>query len=82
MIKRMIYINTFVKYKDPKIKEDTYTNYKVIKNRITDIIRISNQFFISYFTENYYNNLRKIWLGIKELINMITKTKNTINCQI
>ena len=26
-----------VKYKDPKIKEDIYTKYKVIKNRITDI---------------------------------------------
>ena len=65
----------FVKYKGTKIKEDTYTKYKVIKNRITDIIRISKQnFHKNYFTENYIN-LRKIWLGIKELINIKTKRK-------
>ena len=64
----------YVKYKDTKCKEETFTKYKVLKNKITELIRISKQhFYRDYFTENN-NNLRKIWIGIKE------KSQNSINC--
>ena len=47
---------------------------------MTDLIRKRKQnFYRDYFTENN-NNLRKIWIGIKEIINVKSKNLNSINC--
>ena len=69
----------YVKYKDILLKNQKYNEYKVLKNRITELIRISKQnFYRNYFTENN-NNLRKIWIGIKEIISIKSKNQDTIN---
>ena len=42
----------------------------VLKNDLTEIIKISKKtYYENHFTNNS-NNLKKIWLGIKEIINI------------
>ena len=69
----------FKKYmncKDPHIKENLKTEFKTIKNELTNLTRQSKKdFYNNYFSTNT-KNLQKIWQDIKEIINI--KTKNTI----
>ena len=54
--------------------EYEYEEYRVLKNYLNEIIKISKQsYYKKYFTNNS-NNLKKKWSGIKEIINI--KSKN------
>ena len=56
--------------KDPTRKEQSYTQYKSLKNEITTLTRQSKkEYYNHYFSENS-KNLYKIWKGIKEIINI------------
>ena len=64
----------YIKCKDPDRRAELYTNFKLLKNEITQDIRSGKKsYYRKYFTE-HKNNLQKIWKGIKEIINI--KSKN------
>ena len=70
----------YIKFKDILLKNQKLNEYKVLKHRITELIRISKQnYYRNYFTDNN-NNLRKIWIGIKEVISIKSKNQESINC--
>jgi len=61
-------------------KQELLNEYKVIKNEITTQTRIGKkQFYQRYFTENK-TNLKKIWKGIKEIINIKSKNFDQPTC--
>ena len=59
----------FTKCKDPTLKAHLKSDYKIIKNEVTSLSRQrKKEYYQKYFTENK-TNIKKIWLGIKEIIN-------------
>ena len=73
----------FQKYancKDDTKKAQLKNEYKLIKNEITYLTRKGKkEHYDRYFTENKAN-LKKIWKGIKEVINIKSKTLNHPTC--
>ena len=64
----------YVRCKNNLLKNQKYEEYRVLKNYLNEIIKISKKsYYEKYFTNNS-NNLKKIWLWIKEIINI--KSKN------
>ena len=67
---------------NPEVKEYLKTNYKNIKNEITNLTRQSKKdYYKQYFTENT-ENLQKIWKVIKEIINIKSKNYTQPTCII
>ena len=85
--------NKYLKCKNKTTKSLLYNEYKKLKNEILAQTRESKREFCKdYFTKNN-NNLKKIWQGIKQIINvdsknfeqpscLVTKDKNIITDQI
>ena len=68
--------NRYCKTKDLNVKEQVYNDYKLLRHSINELLRISKKsFYASYFTE-HNANIKKIWQGIKEIINIKSKNFN------
>ena len=64
------------------IKRELHTSYKNLRNYIQILIKSSKEnFYKTYFTENN-KNLRKIWQGIKSIVNIKTKNYESPTCLI
>ena len=61
-------------------KEDIHTEYKTLKNRINSLIYHSKKNYYTKYFNQYSNNIKKIWTGIKNIINIKTKDHNAPNC--
>ena len=73
----------FRKYMNCKniiVKSNTHTEYKALKNRITSLIHFSKKNYYTEYFNHYSNNIKKIWTGIKGIINIKTKDQNSPNC--
>ena len=66
--------------KNNVIKDAIHIEYKTLKNRITGLIHFSKKKHYTKYFEEYSNNIRKIWTGIKGIINIKTKDQNSPNC--
>ena len=74
--------NTYVNSKNIAKKRELHASYKTLRNHIQLLIKISKTtFYETYFTENN-KNLRKVWQGIKSIINNKTKTYDSPTCII
>ena len=63
-----------IRTKDPLRRATIEANYKLKRNQIVEAIKRSKQnFYSEYFTENN-GNLRKIWQGIKDIINIKSRS--------
>ena len=72
--------NRYTKCKNPVLKTDIFSLYKHHRNQLVEIIKLSKKdFYQNYFTENN-KNLRKIWKGIKEIVNIKTKSHDLPSC--
>ena len=72
----------YVKCKNSERKIELNNNYKTQKNEITNLTRQSKKaYYDKYFTENK-NNLKKIWQGIKNIINIKSKNQDHPTCLI
>ena len=68
--------NKYMKCKETDLKKTYHSEYKLLKNRIIALIRNSKEsFYRNYFSRNT-KNLRNIWKGIKEVINVKSKQLN------
>ena len=63
--------NRYCKTKDLNVKEQVYNDYKLLRNSINELLRISKKSFYAS-----YANIKKIWQGIKEIINIKSKNFN------
>ena len=70
----------FCKAKDPARKEQIHEEFKVLRNSVTNRLRESKEnYYRKYFEDNKLN-LRKIWNGIKEIINLKKSNKSQPRC--
>ena len=73
-------LRNHIKAKRPSTKLSIYEDYKVERNNVVELTRRSKlSFYKSYFTANS-KNLRKVWQGIKNLININSKTNDAPSC--
>ena len=70
------YINT----KHLPTRDSIHTEYKALKNRINSLIYHSKRNYYTKYFNQYANNIKKIWTGIKNIINIKTKDHNAPNC--
>ena len=54
-----------------------YTEYKKIKNSITWILGKNKKEHYQNYFKSQKNNIKKVWKGIQEFINVKSKTDNT-----
>ena len=74
--------NTYVICKNITRKRELHASYKTLRNSIQILIKDSKMnFYKTYFTRNN-KNLRKVWQGIKSIINNKTKIYDTPTCLI
>ena len=52
----------------------------MLKNYLNEIIKISKKSYYEKYLTNNSNNLKKIWLGIKEIINIKYKNYEVPTC--
>ena len=72
----------YIQCKDNFRKEALHNEYKALRNRINILIQDSKkQYYTNYFSDNN-KNLRKVWEGIKEIINIKSKNCAAPNCII
>ena len=70
----------YMKCKQATQKTLHYQAFKVIKNEITrDIRKKKKEYYQKYFTK-HAKNLKKIWKGIKSIINVKSKSFDTPTC--
>ena len=70
----------YLRCKDINIKTDLHAEYKSLKNRITSLIYFSKKDHYSKYFNQYSNNIKKVWIGIKNIINIKTKDQSSPNC--
>ncbi len=69
----------YVKTKDPATKEHYHSQFKTLKTEIAGLIRTSKKLHYQKFFNDNSNNLKKTWIGIKELIQIKNKNFNQIS---
>ena len=73
-------LRKFVKMKDSQRKSSLQAEYRLLRNQIVELTKKSKQnFYNAYFTANN-SNLRKIWQGIKSIINVKSQSFDTPTC--
>ena len=78
-IKNKLYSN-YTKCKNPDRKSENLASFRIFRNQLNETIKINkSRFYQNYFTENN-KNLRKIWQGIKEIINIKSKNNDHPTC--
>ena len=60
----------FCKAKDPARKDQLHEEFKVLRNTVMNSLRESKENYYGKYFEDNKLNLRKIWNGIKEIINL------------
>ncbi len=53
-----------------------YQNYKYYRDMINHLIRKSKKSYYASYFENFQNNSKKLWCGVKEIINSQTNKRN------
>ena len=61
-------------------KANLHAEYKTLKNRINVLIFYSKKDYYSKYFNKYSNDIKKIWQGIKGIINIRTKDQGSPNC--
>ena len=72
--------NSYVKCKNSERKIRYFTSYKALRNQINALIKSSKENFYANYFSNNNKNLRKIWKGIKEIINIKSKSNDYPTC--
>ena len=60
----------FCKAKDPARKDQLHEEFKVLRNTVMNSFRESKENYYGKYFEDNKLNLCKIWIGIKEIINL------------
>ena len=74
--KNKIY-NKYSKIKNESLKKQVFEEYKYLRNMINELIRKSKKTYYQSFFAEHNTNIKKVWQGIKELVNIKTKNVNT-----
>ena len=73
-------LRKYLRAKNPAHKSEMYSQFKALKNEVTFLIRTSKkEYYKQYFAKNK-DNIKKIWKGIKEIINIKSKNFDHPTC--
>ena len=67
-------LKNFINKKDPVLKEEFHTKYKIYRNLLSTLMKKSKQAYYEKYFERNWNNIKNTWKGIKSLINLKTAT--------
>ena len=70
-------INRYAKMKDEMRKQVAFEEYKALRNTINELIRKNKKSYYESFFAEHNNNIKKVWQGIKEIVNIKIKNYNT-----
>ena len=59
----------YVKSKNNIFNDNLHEEY-VLWNQINELIRLSEKNYFTKFFSEYSNNIKKVWQGIKEIVNL------------
>ena len=63
-----------------KLHNKIHNEYKILRNQVNEIIQLNKKiYFENFFIENC-KYLKKVWQGIKEIIDIKSKNDNIPNC--
>ena len=69
-------LRQYINAKNTTVKLALKSEYKLLRNQIVELTQMSkNNFYKKYFSTNN-DNLKKVWTGIKSLINIKSKNNN------
>ena len=70
----------YIKCANNELKKQIFNEYKILKIQINELVRSGKKSHYAHYFNKNNNNLRKLWEGIKELINIKPKNRESINC--
>ena len=70
----------YIVMKNSVVRENIHTEYKTLKNKINSLIYHSKKNYYTKYFNQYSNNIKKVWIGIKNIINIQPKDHNSPNC--
>ena len=70
----------YISMKNSIMRDNLHTEYKTLKNRLNSLIYHSKKNYYTKYFNQYSSNIKKIWIGIKNIINIKTKDHNSPNC--
>ncbi|XP_065678993.1 uncharacterized protein LOC136093712 [Hydra vulgaris] len=66
----------FTRSKNVITKKKLFTKFKLYRNKISNLLRYSKKLYNASFFNNNINNVKNIWKGIKEIINIKPSTSS------
>ena len=72
--------NKYSKSKNEINKQIIFNEYKLLRNQLNELIRISKKTYYERFFAEHNSNIKKVWEGIKELVNTKSKNSNYPTC--
>ena len=63
-------LTNFINKKDPILKEEFHTKYKIYRNLLSTLMKKSKQAYYDKYFERNWNNIKNTWKGIKSLISL------------
>ena len=69
---------------NPTLKVAKHSKYKNIRNLITFKVKKSKKEYYQNYFQKHSRNVKKIWDGIKSIVTLISKEKNSskyVNCK-
>ena len=58
-------------------KQQVFEEYKSLRNIVNELLRKSKKSYYESFFAEHNKNIKKVWQGIKDLVNIKTKNLNT-----
>jgi carboxypeptidase C (cathepsin A) len=84
ILKKIEYKNSifkkYIKCKNTENKSGLYDNFKLLKNEVTSLTRESKKEYYKTYFSNNKKNLKNIWKGIKEIIDIKCKNFDHPTC--
>ena len=62
----------YINKRDPILKEEFHTKYKIFRNFLSTLMKKSKQAYFDKYFERNWNNIKNTWKGIKSLISLNT----------
>ena len=67
-------LTKFIKLKEPTLKNEAHSKYKLYRNMLSTLLERSKHKYFSSFFQNYINDLKNTWKGIKRIISLKDST--------
>ena len=68
-------LTKFIKLKEPTLKNEAHTKYKLYRNMLATLLKRSKRTYFSSFFQNHVHDLKNTWKGIKRIISLTDKTE-------